>query len=108
MGNSKNWISGKVSAVQNTGAYVGIVEGKDAFVPLGEMPKSCVTQEDVAADEAGGKGRPGLTVAQKVEVRIVRYNWQTDSFLASMLPYEESVARRRVARGYETDTARSA
>jgi len=75
---------------------VSVVEGKDAFVPLGEMPEKIV---ESAAGEDDLTSRPTLQVGQAVEFRVVRHSWQTDSFLASMLSYEESVARNRAARG---------
>jgi len=99
---TKKWLSGRVSALQANGVYVGVVEGKDAFCPVAEIPDQFLVQDDARADEAGGEGTskpPKFLVGQVVEVRVVRHSWQTDSFVASMLSYEESVNRRRVAKG---------
>jgi len=37
-------------------------------------------------------------VGQPADFRVIRYAWESDSFTASFLTYEESVAKRRVAR----------
>lgn len=103
---SRKWLSGRVSAVQPTGAYVSVVEGKDALVPLAEMPEKFLTGAgEGKGGEPGAEGarredsKVNLQVGQSVQFRVVRYAWQSDAFYASMLSYEESVARRNAARG---------
>eukprot|EP00927_Polykrikos_kofoidii_P014666 TRINITY_DN1646_c0_g1_i2.p1 TRINITY_DN1646_c0_g1~~TRINITY_DN1646_c0_g1_i2.p1 ORF type:complete len:690 (+),score=127.58 TRINITY_DN1646_c0_g1_i2:547-2616(+) len=102
---TKKWLSGGVSAVQDGGAYVSVIEGKDAFVPINEIPDCHLVHDRVDVDEnesakppnRSGSARPGLQLGQLVEFRVLRYSWQTDSFVASMLSYDESVAKRRAA-----------
>jgi len=97
--NARKWLSGKISAVQSAGAYVSVVEGKDAFMPISELPEKYTSAKDTG-DREGASGKSSgvivgnLQVGQKVDFRVIRYNWQRDSFVASMLSYEESVAKR--------------
>jgi len=90
----KKLLKGSVSAVQANGVYVSIIAGKDAFVPIAEMPKRFTSKDE----DSEGKAKPSLEAGRMVEFRVIRYTWQTDSFLASMLSYEESVARSNSAR----------
>jgi len=97
--NVRKWLSGKISAVQRAGAYVSVVEGKDAFVSISELPDKYKSTEDTADREGASGSNNGvvvsnLQVGQKVDFRVIRYSWQKDSFVASMLAYEESVAKR--------------
>lgn len=87
----RQWLSGQVSAVQPHGILVSVVEGKDAFVALREMPDSVLL--------AGSDSPTTLRVGDKADFRVVRYRSDTDSFLASMLSFEDSVAKSRAARG---------
>lgn len=96
----KKWVSGPISAVQATGAYVSVVEGKDAFIPIAEIPEDRVMSGGGSKDNTiNGGTRIDLHVGEVVQFRVVRHSWQTDSFSASMLSYEESVARYRANRG---------
>jgi len=98
--NSKKWLSGRISAIQSNGVYVGVVEGQDALIPVAEIPDSLKLRGEDGDDGGDKEGfRTSLRAGQQVEFRIVRYSWQSDSFAASMLSYEESVARNRAMRG---------
>jgi len=98
----RKWMSGSISAVQGNGVYVSVVEGKDAFVPVAEMPESAISASTSADDD---RPKPNVQPGQAVQFRVIRHSWQTDSFVASMLSYEESVAKRR---GGTLDGPRSA
>merc|ERR1719253_1026090 len=85
----KKWRKGSVSAVQANGLHVSVIPGKDAFIPVSEMP----TKFTDANEDGEGKRKPSLEVGRTVDFRVIRHSWQTDSFVASMLSHEESVAR---------------
>eukprot|EP00747_Dinoflagellata_sp_TGD_P119896 gnl/TRDRNA2_/TRDRNA2_173113_c1_seq2.p1 gnl/TRDRNA2_/TRDRNA2_173113_c1~~gnl/TRDRNA2_/TRDRNA2_173113_c1_seq2.p1 ORF type:complete len:1373 (+),score=267.94 gnl/TRDRNA2_/TRDRNA2_173113_c1_seq2:20-4138(+) len=106
------WVSGRVSALQPTGAYVSVVEGRDAFVPLAEIS----AQYTEPVGEEGGSGasgdgtsalRPKLQIGQTIQFRVIRHSWQSDSFTASMLSYDESVKRHRAAQNVQTSSVTS-
>eukprot|EP00928_Gymnodinium_smaydae_P022749 TRINITY_DN19000_c0_g1_i1.p1 TRINITY_DN19000_c0_g1~~TRINITY_DN19000_c0_g1_i1.p1 ORF type:complete len:1164 (-),score=208.75 TRINITY_DN19000_c0_g1_i1:47-3538(-) len=103
----KKWLSGRVSTVQGNGVYVGVIEGKDAFLPAFELPEH-LQGGGGDVEEGDEVSRPRLSQGQTVQVRVVSYSWQNDTFLASMLSYEDSVARRRAARGLPDDKPSSA
>eukprot|EP00929_Paragymnodinium_shiwhaense_P104644 TRINITY_DN6922_c0_g1_i1.p1 TRINITY_DN6922_c0_g1~~TRINITY_DN6922_c0_g1_i1.p1 ORF type:complete len:1242 (+),score=362.33 TRINITY_DN6922_c0_g1_i1:111-3836(+) len=108
---SKRWITGRVSAVQANGVFINIVAGKDALLPIAEIPDSALQAATIVPDigalesenkeQEGQERRPKLVLDQRIEVRIVRHNWTADTFLVSMLTYDESVARRKAAKGEE-------
>jgi hypothetical protein len=100
----KKWFSGRVSAVQENGLYVGVIEGKDAFVPSSEMPAFV----SVDPEAESGQKHPDFNIGQTVSFRLIRYAWQNDSLIASMLSYDDSLAKRRAARGQVSGGATSA
>mmetsp|Transcript_37045 Transcript_37045/g.85535 ORF Transcript_37045/g.85535 Transcript_37045/m.85535 type:complete len:1105 (+) Transcript_37045:43-3357(+) len=100
----KRWITGRVSTVQANGVYVGIVEGKDAFVPVSEMPTSMT--KAMWADDKASLRQPAVSTGASVELRVIRYNWDNDSFVGSMLNFEESMAKRKAKVGTD-DGART-
>lgn len=93
----RRWLSGRVSTLQASGAYVSLVEGKDAFVPVSEMPGGGFHASGGKA--SGDDARPTLQMGQRINYRVIRHSRQNDTFVASMIPYEESVARNCAARG---------
>jgi len=95
----KKWLKGTVSAVQPNGLYVSVIAGKDAFIPVAEMQAKFT----VASEEGEGKMKPSPSFepGKAVDFRVIRHSWQTDSFIASMMSYEESVAKKDASRGYD-------
>jgi len=100
----KKWMSGRVSTAQANGIYVGVVEGKDAFVPVSEMPDE-VTRPMYDNDK-GKLRKPVITAGSAVELRVIRHSWESDSFIGSMLSFEDSVAKRNAKRGPTTNKAK--
>eukprot|EP00929_Paragymnodinium_shiwhaense_P104654 TRINITY_DN6925_c0_g2_i3.p1 TRINITY_DN6925_c0_g2~~TRINITY_DN6925_c0_g2_i3.p1 ORF type:complete len:1343 (+),score=341.67 TRINITY_DN6925_c0_g2_i3:90-4118(+) len=85
----RKWLTGRVSTVQSTGIYVGVAEGKDAFIPTSELTPEYAGSKDSL--------RPDLEAGETIDFRVIRHVEQSDIFYGSMLSYEESVARRRAA-----------
>jgi len=93
----KRFMHGKVSSVSEKGAYVCVLPGKDAFVSKSELPVGVLPKAG-AEDQ-----RPNFKVGQGVQFRIIRYDWDRDTFYASMLDMEESIARAKAARAARGD-----
>ncbi|CAL1147653.1 unnamed protein product, partial [Cladocopium goreaui] len=70
---------GFVSSVQKNGIFVSVIDGLDALIPLKELPSKFL-------EEDGEVQKPTLAVGQAVQFRIIRYSWQSDGFVATMMP----------------------
>lgn len=83
---------GFVSSVQKNGIFVSVIDGLDALIPLKELPSKFL-------EEDGEVQKPTLAVGQAVQFRIIRYSWQSDGFVATMMPAERSRSGAGADRG---------
>jgi len=101
----EKWMTGIVSLIREDGVYVGVVEGKDALIPIKEMPEQLIGSD--TSDIKDGKEavqKPLLKIGQEIRFRVIRHNLQSDNFTASMLSSEESLGRSRSSRGRPSDS----